>query len=50
MYLRGFEGLLCHNYNRYSNTKPISGLINSPSFARTSQVLDMCDPLTSILN
>ena len=42
MYLRGFEGLLCHNYNRYSKTKHISGLINLPSFVRTLQVLDVC--------
>ena len=42
IYLRGFEDLLFHNYNRYRNTKHISGLINSRSVDRTSQVLDIC--------
>ena len=42
MYLRGFQDLLFHDYKKYSKTKPISGLINSTSFAHILQVLDMC--------
>ena len=42
MHLRGFEDFMFHNYNRYSKTKRIIGLINSPSFVHTLQILDMC--------
>ena len=42
MYLRDLEGSPFHNYSRYSKTKHMSGLINSPSFVRAIEVLGMC--------
>ena len=51
--IRGFEGLLVHNYNRYSKTKHFSKFLNSPnlhSVLRVHTIYHFANLKSNIIN